>query len=288
MCRPIWKWGFVSAVVLTFSVAVVSAQERPADPPLPPAAPAPQVEPAAPPAVPGQTRVYGPVEINRGPGGKRINIFIPPIGRFGGFSADIGGGRVGIDVGPSGGSPVDPGFSGLHLEIFHPRSFSGPPVVYGPAFHPSLGVGVVTNPYLGCVDGNCDPRTTLPAYADPATAPSADSVLPPMLDEGRPAAPAIPPEPSLPAETVVPQRPANAPPAGAERGPQFPSQFAPQSSRPVAPRFFPSTGPAFLPPGFIPRNGFDVDNGVRPNPATRPGDDPFGPQRPREPGEPAT
>lgn len=252
--------------------------------------------PVAPPAA-AESRAFGPEELPVPVASRRrgMNIFVPPIGGFGGVSVQVGSGRVGVQVGPSGYDRFGgPAFSGVDVEVFRPRTFYGPPIVYGPAISPSLGAGTVVNPYLGCVDGNCDREPSLPSYTESGRN-DLDAVLPPppnfnstpktMPQAPQPGPRLQPPElpvnPS-PQETPVPRR---APQSGPQLSPQ-----EPQASQPVAPRFFPTTGPRLLPAGFIPRNGFDIDSGVRPNAPSLPGNDPFGPSRPRDPRDlpPAT
>lgn len=251
---------------------------------------------------------------------RRVQIFIPPIGRFGGFSADIGRGNVNVNVGPSGGGFGGPAFGGVNVSVFRPAPIEGPTVVYGPGvaeFDPTVRRHVIVtipNPFLGCVGGDgevvpfqplndaTDPRS--PELGAPATSNPADtdSVLPPEAGSAPPRnsrsldrlLPELPPGASTsrttnkPAaevpETVVPKRS-----TGEKQvdGPVLP-ELPPQSSRDPAPRLFPTRGPRLLPTGFIPNNGFDVDRTVRPNAPVRPGNDPFGPTLPPQEGQPAT
>lgn len=227
-------------------------------------------------------RVYGPEPVPYGPVGRRIGIFIPPIGRFGGFSADIGRGRVDIQVGPSGyGGYGAPPFGGVNISVHRPEIYYGPtePYIYGGAYGPTT---ISPHPYLGCVGDDCDPEP-VPSQLAPTPDPASGLPKPPDPD---PQLKGPANHPTEPEETVVPRRipgtnPAKpATPASPASGPQLPN-LPPQSANP-APRFFPTSGgPRLIPPGFIPNNGFDVDRTVRPNAPTLPGDDPFGPTRPR-------
>ena len=229
-------------------------------------------------------RVYGPDPAPFGPVGRRVGIFIPPIGRFGGFSADIGRGRVDIQVGPRGHGGYGygaPAFGGVNISVHRPEFYYGPtePLIYGGAHGPATST---PHPYLGCVGDDCDPELG-PSQLAPTPDPVSGSPKPPDPD---PALNAPASNPSEPDETVVPRRIPDAnrvkptTPPKPLTGPQLPS-LPPQSSN-AAPRFFPTSGgPRLIPPGFIPNNGFDVDRTVRPNSPTLPGDDPFGPTRPR-------
>jgi hypothetical protein len=251
---------------------------------------------------------------------RRLQIFIPPIGRFGGFSADIGRGNVNVNVGPSGGGFGGPAFGGVNVSVFRPAPIEGPAVVYGPGvaeFAPSARRHVIVtipNPFLGCVGGdgevvpfqplNDSGDATNPDLGAPTLSAPYDpnSALPPEVSPRQPRdnrgldslLPELPPGAATPRttnkpatevpETVVPKRS-----TGDKKvdGPVLP-ELPPQSSLEPAPRLFPTRGPRLLPAGFIPDNGFDVDRGPRPNAPVRPGNDPFGPRFPRPEAQPAT
>lgn len=251
---------------------------------------------------------------------RRLQIFIPPIGRFGGFSADIGRGNVNINVGPSGGGFGGPAFGGVNVSVFRPAPIEGPAVVYGPGvaeFDPTARRHVIVtipNPFLGCVGGDgevvpfqpqndgidrASPELGAPATSNPA---DTDSVLPPEAGSTPPRnsrsldrlLPELPPGASTPRttnkpetevpETVVPKRSTGEQKVDGPVLPELPSQ----SSRDPAPRLFPTRGPRLLPAGFIPNNGFDVDRTIRPNAPVRPGNDPFGPRLLPPENQPAT
>ncbi len=158
--------------------------------------------------------------------------------------------------------------------VYGPPVVYGPPALYAPAYNPVLGPGYVQTPYLDCVGSDCLEET------DGTTV----SPVPEVTRPGK-EPPPLPPAPQLqprtPAatspETTVPQRKAEG--SGPDLSP-LPA-LPPQSSSRVAPRFFPTNGPALLPPGTIRQNGFDA--GPRPNRPSLPGNDPFGP--PRDPAE---
>lgn len=258
---------------------------------------------------------------------RRVQIFIPPIGRFGGFSADISRGNVNINVGPSGGGFGGPAFGGVNVSVFRPAPIEGPTVVYGPGaaeFDPTARRHVIVtipNPFLGCVGGDgevvpfqpqndgtdpANPELGAPATSNPA---DNDAVLPPetgssprrnsrSLDSLLPELPpgtATPRTTNKPAadlpveipETVVPKRSTGEAREKKVDGPSFP-ELPPQSAIEPAPRLFPTRGPRLLPAGYIPNNGFDVDRTGRPNAPVRPGNDPFGPTLPPQQGQPAT
>lgn len=244
-------------------------------------------------------RVYGGEPIPYGPVRRRIGIFIPPIGRFGGFSANIGGGHVDINVGPSGYGPYGaPAFGGVQVNVHRPDAVYGPAGVYGYGIEPGAPWGAPStgpHPYLGCVGADCDPDLG-PSQLAPTPEPDRESS--PSPSRPKVASPPVPGLNAEPDETVVPRRVPSTnpgtPPRGRENapsGPQLPPP-PPQSST-AAPRLFPTSGgPRLIPPGFVPNNGFDVDRDVRPSAPVLPGDDPFGPSRPRpnpnDPLPPAT
>lgn len=251
-------------------------------------------------------------------GRRRLHISIPPIGRFGGFSADIGRGDVNVNVGPSGGGFGGPAFGGVNVSVFRPQPIYGPAVVYGPGvaeFEPTVQRHVIVtipNPFLGCVgaDGQIVPGQVLsgPVEYDSPDLGNPQSQPDEGPDLGLPdAAPTRVPQRSRPdrgLDSLLPEAPPTSlAPKSAEKsneespeipvpkrskgdGPVLP-ELPPQSSN-VAPRLFPTRGPRLLPAGFVPNNGFEVDRETRPNAPVRPGDDPFGPTRPQDPNLPAT